>query len=72
MRKWRFHDELARKLEANTSYGEGALVLLTGSPAEFRESMSVVGGNVYVALGGGEGRTILTLSEVRRIVMELK
>jgi hypothetical protein len=60
---------LARKLEDNTTYGEGALVLLAGSPAEFRQSMRIEAGNVYVGGGPPGEPTTLTLSEVRRAVV---
>jgi len=63
---------LARTLEANTSYGEGALVLLAGSPAEFRQSMSIRDGNVYVGAGQRGARATLPLSEARRVVLESK
>jgi hypothetical protein len=63
---------LARTMEANVSYGEGALVLLAGSPAEFRQSMSIRDGNVYVAAGQRGAPATLPLSEARRVVLESK
>ena len=45
----------------NTSYGDGSLVLLSGSPAEMQESMGIFGGNV-AALGN------MPLSKVRQAI----
>lgn len=49
----------------NTSYGDGSLVLLSGSPAREQESMSIFGGNV-AALEN------MPLSKVRQVIAEAK
>ena len=59
---------LTRKAETGTRYGDGALVLLVGSPAEFRESISIHDGTLSIESPASGGFKDLPLSEVRRIV----
>jgi hypothetical protein len=61
---------LMHKAEPSTRYGEGALVLLAGSPAELRESISIHGGVLSVKSRGGGGFENMSLPEVRRLVQQ--
>ena len=61
---------LMHKAEPGTRYGEGALVLLAGSPAELRESISIHGGVLSVASRGGGGFENVSLPDVKRLVQQ--